>query len=94
MRIPSRVYGSGQSEVSRTKEAGAQDKASRAKGSSSSRASAAGSDISVSVSSRAIELAGASNRDEARVEALRQAINDGTFQVDKERIAQAIVAGG
>lgn len=93
MRIPSRVYGSGQSEVSRTKETGAQGKTARAKGGSSSSA-AAGSDISVSVSSRAIELAGASNRDEARVEALRQAINDGTFQIDKERIAQAIVAGG
>ena len=30
----------------------------------------------------------------ARIESLRQAINDGTFQVDKERIARAIVAGG
>jgi len=50
--------------------------------------------VAVSVSSRAIELAGASTRDAARIESLRQAINDGTFQVDKERIARAIVAGG
>ena len=92
MRIPSRVYTSGHQEVGRGKEASGQGKAERAgRGSSNTAASA---DVAVSVSSRAIELAGASTRDAARIESLRQAINDGTFQVDKERIARAIVAGG
>ncbi|MEZ4440207.1 MAG: flagellar biosynthesis anti-sigma factor FlgM [Polyangiaceae bacterium] len=86
MRIPSRIYVNQQAQVDRSQQSGGQGQAQKAQAQKP-----AAEDVRVEVSSRAKELAQKDAVNVEKVEALKAAIADGSFQVDSAAIAQRIV---
>jgi len=86
MRIPSQIYIS-QQQIARSNTTEDGGKAGNAGAPKTSD-----NDVEVSVSAAAKQLAADSATDTAKVQRLKAAIQDGSFQIDPQRIAQRIVA--
>ncbi len=87
MRIFSQIYVNEHHPIARGRNA--QGSSSTEAGGVSSPESAP--DVRVTVSSRAHELADEASVDQAKVDRLKEAIVDGSFQIDSQRIAERIV---
>ena len=83
-----------QTAVGTTAKATSPTHASSSEGSSSAAASPAGEKVTLSAQAQELAAKAAANTDDAKVQKLTAAVQNGTFKIDAHAIANRIVDGG